>query len=60
MLKLNLDRSFLKDVRRGGYGGLIRDSRGNSLYTYAGPVVVSKSNEAEVYAMHVGCHQLNP
>lgn len=34
VLKLNFDGSFLKDVRKGGYIGLIRDSIGNSLCTY--------------------------
>lgn len=41
VLKLNFDGSFLRNVRRGRYGGLIRDSTNNSLCTYFCPVVVS-------------------
>lgn len=54
--KPNFNGSFLKDVRRDG--GLIKDSMGNSLCTYSGPVVVSESNEVEAYAMLVECCQL--
>lgn len=58
VLKLNFDGSFIKDVRRGGYGGLIRESRGHTLCSYFGPVIVAESNEVEVYAMLEGCCQL--
>lgn len=52
--KLNIGGSVFSDVRSGGYGGLIRDSMGVSLYNYSGSVEVSDSIEAEVCSMLVG------
>lgn len=49
ILKLNFGGSFLKDVR---------DSMGHHLCSYFGLKLVSESNEAEVYVMLVGCHEL--
>lgn len=58
MLKLNFDGNFTKDVRRGGYGGVIRDSVGVIFCSYSGSVDVPNSNEAEVFAFLVGCGEL--
>lgn len=58
MLKLNFDGNFTKDVRRGGYGGVIRDSVGVIFCSYSGWVDVSNSNKAEVFALLVGCGEL--
>lgn len=57
VLKLIFDGSFLKDVRWGGYGGVIRDSMGAILCSYVGAVDLSNSNEAEVFALLVGCRE---
>lgn len=57
-LKLNFDESFPKEVRKGGYGGVIRHSLGTSLCTYSGSLECAHSNEAEVFVKLVGCHEL--
>lgn len=38
--------------------GVIRDSSGKILCTYAGPVDCVDSNRVEVYPMLMGCHEL--
>lgn len=58
LLKLNFDGSFLKELRKGGFGGVTRDSLDIPLCTYSGSLDCVHSNEAEVFAMLVGCRGL--
>lgn len=57
-IKAELDRSFIKEERKGGYGGVIRDRTGQILCCYSGPVECTDSNGAEVFAMPMGCREL--
>ena len=55
--KLNFDGSFVWP-NQGGIGGVIRDCSGTVLRTFSGPVFCLDANEAKVYALLVGCHEL--
>lgn len=55
---MNFDGSFIRDLRRGSYGGMVRDSTGSILCSYSRSVDVLESNEAAVFAMLVGCREL--
>lgn len=57
VLKLNFDGSFVQP-RRGGVGGVLRDCNSIVLWSYYGPVVCSNANESEVFALLVGCREL--
>ena len=56
LLNLNFDGSFVQP-NQGGIGGVIRDFNGN-LVSFSGPMYCLDANEAEVYALLVGCHEL--
>lgn len=43
-LKLNFDRSYIKEVSRGGFGRVVRYSSGHILYSYSGAVDCKDSN----------------
>lgn len=58
VLKLNLDGSFLMEIRKGGYGGVIRDSSGVILCYLSGPVQCDDANGVEVYVLLMGCREL--
>lgn len=54
VLKLNFDGSFLKEVHKSGYGGVIRNSCGMVLCCLSGPIQCDNANGAAVYAMLMG------
>lgn len=58
VLKLNFDGSFIKEGQRGGYGGVIRDSSGEILCSYFGPINCVDSNGVDIFAMLMGCREL--
>ena len=58
ILKLNFDGSYQKSLRRGGIGGVIRDSFGNVVRRFCGPMDTSDANEVEMYALLIGCREL--
>lgn len=41
-----------------GWGGVIRDSTGQIVFQFSGSIGCQDPNEAEVYAMLMGCHGL--
>ena len=57
-LKLNLYGSYLQYIQNGGLGGVIRDSDGSVIRSWFGSVDSSNVNEAEVFALLIGCHEL--
>lgn len=58
VLKLNFGGSFLKEMRKGGYGGVIRNSWGIVLCNLSGPVQCDDASGAEVYAKLMGWWEL--
>ena len=56
---MNFDGSFLKSAQRGGIGGVIRDWNGTIVRNYFRPVECSDHNEARVFALLIGCHELH-
>ena len=58
ILKLNFDGSFLRSTNQGGIGVVIRNWNGDVIRNYSGPVVSMVVNEAEVYALLIGCREL--
>ncbi|XP_077232605.1 uncharacterized protein LOC143869951 [Tasmannia lanceolata] len=59
MIKLNFDGSSLGNPGDAGIGGLCRDSEGDVLWAFSGPIGVADSNEAEVRAVHCGIKSLD-
>ena len=57
-LKLNFDGSFHHSSQGGGIRGVIRDWKGNVLRNFSGPVDSLSANDAEVYALLIGCREL--
>lgn len=49
-LKLNFDGSYFQHINMGGISGVIRDSSGNVVKNFLGPMSSLDSNGAEVYA----------
>eukprot|EP00268_Persea_americana_P001198 TRINITY_DN10363_c0_g4_i2.p1 TRINITY_DN10363_c0_g4~~TRINITY_DN10363_c0_g4_i2.p1 ORF type:complete len:103 (-),score=13.50 TRINITY_DN10363_c0_g4_i2:226-534(-) len=58
ILKLNFDESFVKSLDKGGIGGVIRDWSSKIVRSFSGPVESSDTNEAEVFALLIGCREL--
>lgn len=58
VLKLNFNRSFLKEERKGGYRGVIKNNNGQVIFCLSDPVDCINANKAEVYAMFMGCREL--
>eukprot|EP00268_Persea_americana_P068557 TRINITY_DN9561_c0_g1_i1.p2 TRINITY_DN9561_c0_g1~~TRINITY_DN9561_c0_g1_i1.p2 ORF type:complete len:160 (-),score=26.36 TRINITY_DN9561_c0_g1_i1:1098-1577(-) len=58
ILKFNFDGSYQQSLRRGRIGGVIRDSFGNVVRRFCGPGDALDANEAEMYALLIGCQQL--
>ena len=56
--KLNFDGSFVRITHQGGIGGVIRNWMGDVVRSYSGPVDALDANEAEVYALLLGCREL--
>ena len=56
--KLNFDGSFVRSMHQGGIGGVIRNWMGDVVRSYSGPVDALDANEAEVYALLLGCREL--
>lgn len=54
VLKLNFVSSFVQSIRGGGIGG-----NGNIVRGFSRPVESLDSNEAEVFALLVGCRELS-
>lgn len=59
LMNLNFVRSYIKETRRGSFGGVIRESLGNILCSYSGAVECIDSVGTEVYAMVMGCCELS-
>lgn len=57
-VKLNFDGTYQHSLRRGSIGGVLRDSSGNVLPRFSGHVEASNANEAQMFAMLVGCREL--
>ena len=53
--KLNFDGSFVQSAQRGGIGGGIRDWNGIIIRNFSGPVDCSNADEAELFALLIGC-----
>ena len=58
VLKLNFDGSFVRSLRKGAIGGVIRDWNGNIVRSFSGPIDSSDANEAELFAFLIGCREL--
>ena len=58
VFKLNFDAIFLHSSQRGGIGGVIRDWKGTVLRNFLGPVDSLSANDAEVFALLIGCREL--
>ena len=56
---MNFDGSFVQSVQQGGSGGIIRDWNGIIIRNFSGPVYSSDANEAELFALLIGCHELS-
>lgn len=54
----NFDGSCLQSSCRRGIGGVIRDWNGNVIRSFFGPLHSLNANEAEVYALLIGYHEL--
>ncbi|XP_077239748.1 uncharacterized protein LOC143880655 [Tasmannia lanceolata] len=52
--KLNFDGSSLGNPGPAGIGGVLRDDKGEVIWSFAGPIGIADSNEAEVPAAHQG------
>ncbi|XP_077215805.1 uncharacterized protein LOC143850438 [Tasmannia lanceolata] len=60
MIKLNFDGSSIGNPGDAGIGGLCRNSKGDVLWAFSGPIGVADSSEAEVRAAHCGLKLLDP
>lgn len=58
ILKPNLNSSSIKHMRQGGWGGVIRDGTGQILIQLTRLAECLDANEAEIYAMLMGCRKL--
>ena len=58
-LSLNFDGSYLHSICRGGVGGVIRDWNGNIVKSFYWPFDGKDANEAEVFALLIGCRELS-
>jgi hypothetical protein len=58
VLKLNFDGSFVRSLRKGGIGGVIRDWNGKMVRSFYGPIDSSDANETELFALLIGCREL--
>ena len=58
VLKLDFDGSFVRSVRKGGIGGVIRDWKGKIVRSFFGPIVSLDANETELFAFLIGFREL--
>lgn len=58
LLNMNFDGSFIREYGRRGFKGVIKDSSGQFIKELSGMVDCSNVNEAEMYAMLMGCRKL--
>ena len=59
LFKLNFDGSYLRSICRGCIGGAIRDWNGNVVKSFFEPFDAKDANEAEVFALLIGCRELS-
>ena len=57
-LKRNFNGNFLRSTHQGGIGGVIRNWNGYVVRNFSGSVVSLDANKAEVYALLIGCREL--
>ena len=58
IFKLNFDGSLVQSVQQGRIGGVIRDWNGLIIRNFYGQVGSSDANEAELFALLIGCREL--